>query len=125
MSIAQTSPLKVNPQTNSAPKTNNNQTENQLVGKWYYASRDSDKKSKTQNLVEGKFLQLEANHHFNSDAFTHLKDGNWSFNLKTQILSLKTQKHSSNWLVKKVNEFGMILIHAESNEKWTFFAADE
>ena len=25
----------------------------QLIGQWYYMSRDNDKKSKTENLIEG------------------------------------------------------------------------
>ena len=49
--------------------------------------------------------------------------GEWSFNKDTQVLTLKSKNKTTHWKLKNVNDFGMVLIHLESNEKWIFSAA--
>ena len=95
----------------------------QLIGQWYFMSKDNDKKSKTENLTEGKSITLKKDHTFESDVFESMESGEWSFNKDTQILTLKSKNKSVRWQLKNVNDFGMVLIHLESKEKWTFAAA--
>jgi hypothetical protein len=100
----------------------NHYNESQLIGKWYFLSNDHDNKSKTQNLLAGKFIIIKSNYMFKSDVFENIENGNWSFEEKTQILTFKTGNKNSKWKLQKVNDFGMVLINAETSEKWMFAA---
>lgn len=96
--------------------------ESQLIGNWYFLSKDNDSKSKSENLMDEKFITIKLDHKFDSDIFENMKSGNWSFDKETQILTLKSDSENSKWLIKNVNDFGMVLINLETNEKWMFAA---
>ncbi len=96
--------------------------ESQLIGKWYFLSKDNDSKSKSENLLEGKFIVMKTDHHYESDLFNNKEIGIWKFNEKTKILTLKTKTRDDKWKVETINDFGMILINIETNEKWKFSA---
>jgi len=96
--------------------------ESQLIGNWFFLSKDNDSKSKSENLMEGKYITIKIDHQFESDIFENLENGNWSFDKETQTLTLKHETKSSKWKLQKINDFGMILINIETSEKWMFAA---
>ena len=96
--------------------------ESQLIGNWYFLSRDNDSNSKTENLVEGKSIIIETDYQYESDVFDNKESGSWSFNEKTQVLTLKTETTNDKWKLKNINDSGMVLINIETNEKWIFAA---
>ena len=94
--------------------------ESELIGKWYYLSKDNDKKTKLENLTDGKYLKLKKNKKYKSDIFEKSESGIWKFNEELQILELEYQNRKTEWKLINLNEFGMVLINSETNEKWTF-----
>ena len=96
--------------------------ESQLIGNWFFLSKDNDSKSKSENLMEGKYITIKIDHQFESDIFENLENVNWSFDKDTQTLTLKHETRNSEWKLQKINDFGMILINIETSEKWMFAA---
>lgn len=97
-------------------------TESQLIGRWYFLSKDNDTKSKTENLVDGKSLLIKTNNDYESDIFNESEIGKWTFDKKTQILILKSNSGTTQWKLKNLNEFGLVLINLATDEKWMFSA---
>ena len=104
--------------------TQNSFKESQLIGKWYFLSKDNDKKTKLENLTEGKSLSIKKNNKYKSEIFKKKEQGEWSFNEKSQILIFEKQSEKTEWKVHNLNEFGMVLINLATNEKWMFALAN-
>jgi len=96
--------------------------ESQLLGVWFFLSKDGDKNTKSKNLEEGKSMTLKADHSFESDVFNKSEKGTWSLNEETQVLTLETEESKTKWKIKNFNVFGMVLINVENNEEWLFAA---
>ena len=94
--------------------------ESQLIGKWSFLSKENDKKTKLENLAEGKYLRLKKNKKYKSDLFEKPESGKWEFNEELQILELEYRNKKTKWRLVNVNVFGMVLINTDTNEKWTF-----
>jgi len=107
---------------NSAENEKDLFTESQLIGRWYFLSKDNDTKSKTENLVDGKSLLIKTNNDYESDIFNESEIGKWTFDKKTQILILKSNSGTTQWKLKNLNEFGLVLINLATDEKWMFSA---
>ena len=94
--------------------------ESQLIGKWYFLSKDNDNKTKSENLIEGKSITIKDDYQFESDVFENFKTGNWNFDKNNHILTFKNENNTLAWKLQKINDFGMVLINIETNEKWMF-----
>lgn len=96
----------------------------QLIGIWYFLSKDNDTKTKTENLTDGKYINLKKSKKYNSDVFEKDESGKWHFNEKSQILILENKTTKTELKLNNVNKFGMVLINQVTNEKWYFALAE-
>ena len=94
--------------------------EKQLIGRWYYLSKENDKKTKLENLADKKYLKLRKNKSYNSNIFEKNQSGKWKFYKESQILELEYQNTKTEWKLVNLNEFGMVLTNLGTNEKWIF-----
>ena len=94
--------------------------EKQLIGRWFYLSRDSESRSKTENLIEGKFIKLTKKHRIDSDLLEDWHEGEWRFEEEDQLLIFAKEGLTIEWELERVNDFGMVLIEKETKEKWLF-----
>lgn len=94
--------------------------ESQLVGKWYFLSKDNYKKTKLENLTDGKSLILKKNRKYKSSLLRKSTNGKWYFDEKAQILVTEQGNEIIKWKLHELNELGMILIDLANNEKWYF-----
>ncbi len=97
--------------------------ETEFIGTWYFLSKENDTKSKAENLNEGKAIIIKEDFKFESDVFSEKELGTWNFDKRKQLLKFNFTSYSTEWEVKNLNEFGVVLINVKTKDKWIFAAA--
>ncbi len=115
---------KISSKNNIYLHTQKSFKKNELIGKWYFLSKDNDEKTKSENLLEGRFIKFNKNKKYYSNVINETEKGVWSFNEESQILTLTNGDKKSEWKPYNINEFGMILINQMTKEKWNFALAN-